>query len=143
MNEKRATIKTKALTYFLLFLAAMLIMTFASRAVYAYNLPRVTVSSVRYTKLVHQIKSSGVVQTSRSLPLIAIPELRIAEVCVKSGDVVEENNVLMKYDRAYLEDYIEKLSRQIEIDILTRSDYYTAQAWNSAEILTFQIEYNH
>ncbi|MGN0621662.1 MAG: hypothetical protein ACI4I9_07330 [Porcipelethomonas sp.] len=142
MNEKHITLKTKALRYFLLFLAAMLIMTFASRAIYAYQLPRVSITNMKNTTLNYQIESSGTVQTTKELPLIATPKLRVAEVCVKSGDVVEEDDVLMKYDTVYLEDYIEKLSRQIEIDTLTRSDYYTAQAWNSAKILTFQIEDN-
>lgn len=63
---------------------------------------------------------------------------KVAEVCVKNGDTVAERDVLLKYDTVYLEEYIANLSRQI--DTLTRSDYYTAQAWNSAKILTFQIE---
>lgn len=142
MNEKNTTLKAKALKYFLLFLAAMLILTFVSRAIYAYRLPRVTVSGIRNTTLNYQIKASGTAQTTKSLPLYAVPELRVAELCVKNGDTVAEGDVLLKYDTAYLEDYIAKLSRQIEIDTLTRSDYYTAQAWNSAKILTFQIEDN-
>ena len=84
----------------------------------------------------YHVEAYGTVQTTKELPLIPTPELRVAEVCVKSGDVVEKDDVLMKYDTTYLKDYIEKLSRQIEIDTLTRSDYYTAQAWNSAKILT-------
>lgn len=142
MNEKRITLKTEALKYFFRFLVVMLILTFASRAIYSYRLPRVTVKSIRNTTLNYQIKASGTAQATKSNPLIATPELRIAEVCVRNGDVVEKNDVLLKYDTAYLQDYLKKLSQQIEIDKLTRSDYYTAQAWNSAKILTFQIEDN-
>lgn len=140
MDEKQITLKTKALKYFLRFLAVMLVLTFASRAIYAYQLPRVSVTSMKYTTLNYQIKSNGTVQTTNELPLYAVPELRIAEVCVKNGDTVAEGDVLLKYDTTYLEEYIAKLSRQIEIDTLTRADYYTVQAWNSAKILTFQIE---
>lgn len=140
MDEKQITLKTKALKYFLRFLAVMLVLTFASRAIYAYQLPRVLVTSMKHTTLNYQIKSNGTVQTTNELPLYAVPELRIAEVCVKNGDTVAEGDVLLKYDTAYLEDYIAKLSRQIETLTLTRSDYYTAQAWNNAKILTFQIE---
>lgn len=140
MEEKQNTLKTKTLRYFLIFIAAMLIMTFISRAIYVYQLPRVTVTNMRFTALNYQIKSSGTVQTTNELPLYAVPELKVAEVCVKSGDTAKKDDVLLKYDTAYLEEYIAKLSRQIETDTLTRSDYYSAQAWNSAKILTFQIE---
>lgn len=140
MDEKQMIRKTKVFKYFLIFLTVMLVLTFASRAIYAYQIPRVSVTNMKNTTLNYQIKSSGMVQSTNERPLYAAPELRIAEVCVKDGDIVAEKDVLLKYDKAYLEDYITKLSRQIEIDTLTRSDYYTAQAWNSAKILTFQIE---
>lgn len=140
MDEKQNIIRTKALKYFLRFLTVMLVLTFASRAIYAYQLPRVSVTNMKNTTLNYQIESSGMVQTTKELPLYAVPELKVAEVCVKDGDTVVAGDILLKYDTAYLEDYIAKLSRQIEIDMLTRSDYYIAQAWNSAKILTFQIE---
>lgn len=142
MNEKQTTLKTKALKYFLLFLAAMAVLTFVSRGIYAYKLPRVTVTNMRNTTLNNQIKASGTAQASKEFPLYAVPELRIAEVCVKNGDTIANQDVLLKYDTDYLENYIEKLSQQIKADTLTRSDYYAAQAWNSAKILTFQIEDN-
>lgn len=140
MDEKQNTIKTKALKYFLRFLVVMMVLTFASRAIYAYQLPGVSVTKMKNGTLDYHVEAYGTVQTTKELPLYATPELRVAEVCVKDGDIVAEGDILLKYDAAYLEDYIAKLSRQIEIDTLTRSDYYTAQAWNSAKILTFQIE---
>lgn len=140
MDKKQITLKTKALRYFLKFLAVMLILTFVSRAIYSYYLPRVSVTNMKNTNLNYMIKTTGTVHTDREIPLYAVPELRVAEVCVRDGDTVSIGDVLLKYDTVYLEEYIEKLSRQIEIDTLTRADYYTAQAWNSAKILTFQIE---
>lgn len=140
MNEKQNTIKTNALKYFLIFLVVMLVLTFASRAIYAYQLPRISVTNMKNGPLDYFVQASGTVQTTKEFPLYAAPELKVAEVCVKDGDTVDEGDILLKYDTAYLENYIAKLSRQIEIDTLTRSDYYTAQAWNSAKILTFQIE---
>lgn len=142
MGEKQRFLKIKALKYFLIFLTVMAILTFASRAIYAYKLPRVKITNMKNTTLNYQINAFGTVQTSKEIPLYAVPELRIAEICVKKGDTIEKQDVLLKYDAAYLEDYIEKISQQIEIDTLTRSDYYTAQAWNNAKILTFQIEDN-
>lgn len=140
MDEKQNSIRTKALKYFLRFLLAMIVLTFVSRAVYAYRLPRVSVTSMKSSALDYHVEAYGTVQTTKELPLYAVPELRVSEVCVKVNDIVAEGDVLLKYDTAYLKDYIAKLSRQIEIDTLTRSDYYSAQAWNSAKILTFQIE---
>lgn len=142
MNEKQTDLKTKALKYFFLFLVAIAVLTFVSRGIYAYKLPRVTLTNMKNTTLNNQVKASGTVQSSKEIPLYAVPELRIAEICVKNGDTIANQDVLLKYDKDYLENYIEKLSQQIKTDTLTRSDYYTAQAWNNAKILTFQIENN-
>lgn len=123
MDEKQTIQKMKILKYFLLFLAAMLILTFVSRGIYAYHLPRVTISNMKNTTLDYQIKATGTVQTKSSLPLYAMPELRITKVYVKNGDIVEKGDMLLKYDTTYLVDYIAKLSKQIQIDTMTRSDH--------------------
>lgn len=140
MSRSKPEFKIRALKYFILFLTAMLIMTFVSRGIYAYKLPRVNSTNMRNTLLSYKIESCGIAETSRELPIVVLPDLRIAEVCVKNGDVVDVGDVILKYDEEYLKEYIHKLSIEIETDKLTKSDYNSASAWNSAKIIAFSIE---
>jgi len=142
MDKKRSDLRIKAFKYFLKFLAAMIVLTFVSRGVYAHQMPRVKIDYIRNAPLSYQFEAFGIIDTSRELPIYAMPDLLIEEVFVKSGDTVSVKDPILKYDENYLEKYIAEISRQIETDMLTRSDYYSAQAWNSAKILTMQIEDN-
>lgn len=139
MNEKMK-LKTKALRIFFIFLALMLILTFVSRGIYSYRLPRVSLTSITNQSISYTVKSYGTLESSKILPTYALSNLRIEEVCVKQGDTVAVDDVLLKYDTEYLEEYVRKLSRQIEIDKLTRADYYKAEAWNNAKIVDYSIE---
>ncbi len=140
MQENKKSYKTKALKYFIVFLCVMFVMTFVSRGIYAYRLPVVKSTAIRNTTLEHNVKSEGTIQGSRELPVTVLPDLRILQVYVKKGDTVNEGDALMQLDKPFLEQYISELSASIETDKLTRNDYYTAEAWNSAKILTYSIE---
>lgn len=142
MDEKQTARKTRALKLFLLFLAAMLILTFVSRSIYTDRLPRVTCVNLKRTALNHDILCSGMIETQQEQPVIALSGLRIAAVCVQQGDVVDTGTPLLQFDQTYLRDYIKTLSDQIAVDTLTRADYSASGAANSAKIMTFSIEAN-
>ncbi len=142
MDEKKTMFKAKALKYFFAFLIGMLVLTFVSRGIYTYQMPKISVTTLKNTTITHKIESSGVTVASNELPIVVLPELRISELYVKKGDILAKGDVLLKYDKEYLEDYIQKLNIEIEKDTLTRNDYYNAKAWNNAEIITYSIEDN-
>lgn len=202
MDEK-LSLKAKALKFFLLFLAAMIVLTFVSRGIYVYRLPRVSASNAENQSLSFTVNCSGILESSVKLPVVTLPDLRIAEVCVKSGDTAEagdkllqfdtgyleetirkleaeigseiESNpdlytearkipvftqpglrisevcvkrgasvnsgdILLRFDRTYLNEYICRLEAEMESDILTREDYYAAESYSAAEILTYSID---
>lgn len=140
MNEKQVFWRLKVLRYFLVFLTVMLAMTLVARGIYAYRLPQVKAGAMLHTALEYKVECSGTICAQNEIPVIATEGLRIAEICVKSGDTVHRRETILKYDTDYLKECIRKLEEEIAIDKLTRSDYYQAQAWNSAKILTYSME---
>ncbi len=140
MNENKKSYKTKALKYFIIFLLVMLVMTFVSRGIYAYRLPLVTTDIIKNTTLEHNVKCEGTVQGSHEMPVTVPADVRVLQVYVKKGDTVSIDTPLMQLDKQFLEEYISQLSVSIETDKLTRNDDYTAEAWNSAKILTYSID---
>lgn len=123
MDEK-LSLKTKILKYFLLFLAAMLVMTFVSRGVYTYRLPRVSASYAKNQSLSFTVNCSGTLESSVKLPVVTLPDLRIAEICVKPGDNAEAGDKLLQFDIDYLEETIRRLEAEIESEIENGSDLY-------------------
>lgn len=138
MKEK-TTYKNKAMKLFLLFLATMGIMSLVSRGIYASRIPKVSTVLIVNRALSFKIECSGTLETSKELPVFALPDLRISEICVRQGDKVEEGDVLIRFDSEYLEDCIKKLENELETDRLTRIDYGNAQAWNSIKILDISM----
>lgn len=134
MKEK-ITYKNKAMKLFLLFLAAMGIMSLVSQGIYASRIPKVSVVSIVNRSLSFKIERPGTLKSSKELPVFALPELRVSEICVRQGDKVVAGDVLIRFDSEYLEDCIKRLENEIETDRLTRLDYSSAQAWNSIKIL--------
>lgn len=139
-NNNKPTVKLKVLKYFLVFMFAMFVMTFISRDIYSSKLPMVTSVAVKNSTLGHDVKCNGTIKSSKEMPVYTLADLRIAEVCVKNGDIVNEGDVLMRLDKDYLQNYINTLAADIETDRLNREDYYKAEAWNSAKILTNSME---
>lgn len=138
MKEK-ITYKSKAMKLFLLFLAAMGIMSLVSRGIYASRIPKVRTVSMVNRALSFKVEYSGTLKTSKELPVFALPELRVSEICVRQGDKVEAGEALIRFDSEYLEGCIKRLENEIETDRLTRLDYSSAQAWNSIKILDISM----
>lgn len=117
-------IKNKAVKGFIVFLLFMFIMTFASRVIYAKNLPKVSVTAAKMQKINHAIKSTGSVKAQKNLPVIIPEGLRVNEVKVYAGDVVEMNQVLLTFDMTHLASKIKSEENEIEKLISESSDAY-------------------
>lgn len=133
---KKNTYKSKAIKLFLLFLIAMCVLSIVSRGVYASMIPKVKIVSIAPNQSIsYNMECIGNLETSRELPICVIPELRTEAIFVRQGDSVEAGDILLRYDKIYLESRIKHLENEIETDRLTRLDYGNAQAWNSIKIL--------
>ena len=115
--------KQRAVKAFLIFLAAMFVLTFASRAVYAAKLPKVTYTTLKYQKIPHTLKFSGNVDAVNKIP-VYIPEgLRVTAVKADCGDSVGRSNVIIQLDRRQLSDAIISLENQIELELGSAQTY--------------------
>ena len=66
-------IKKKAIKYFIIFLAVMLIMTFVSRMFYTECMPRVRVTQIKNHSIPHEYELNGVTEALKQQPVF-IPE---------------------------------------------------------------------
>ena len=120
MKEK---IKQRAIKYFLIFLAAMLILTFASRMLYTERMPRVNCMSVSRKSISHEFEYNGTVEALKSQPVFIPEGLRISELDVECGDRVIKNQTIMKLDMEYLHKKAAMLEKDIDEQLETASAY--------------------
>lgn len=99
MNEinrkRREWVKTAAI----IFLAVMLVLTFFSNTIMNYSLPEVAAQYVQSGTITAKIRGNGVVESSDPFNVMVKQTRKVMSVAVKSGDVVQQGDVLM-----YLED---------------------------------------
>ena len=120
MKEK---IKQRAIKYFLIFLAAMLILTFVSRMVYTESMPRVSCMQIKNQSISHELEYGGTVEALKSLPVFVPEGLRIAESYAECGDRVIKNQLIMKLDLEYLHHKAAMLEKEIAEQLETVSAY--------------------
>ena len=97
-------IKSRAVKLFLIFLGAMLAMTFVSRMVTTEKMPVVTTEGIKESSIVHKVKCSGSLTTERQTPVFVAEGLRVAEVFVKQGGRIGKGAHLMRLDKEYIAD---------------------------------------
>lgn len=118
----KQNIKQKSVKYFAGFLVFMLICTIVSRGIYAYQMPRVTLGASESRKLTHKIEAQAVTSAGSEHPLNLLPGLRIAEICVREGQKVEPQEVLLKIDMTDLEDLKKQSEEALAAAQATLSD---------------------
>ena len=99
MNEisrkRREWVKTAAI----IFLTVMLVLTFFSNTIMNYSLPEVAAQYVQSGTITAKIRGNGVVESSDPYNVMVKQTRKVMSVAVKSGDVVQQGDVLV-----YLED---------------------------------------
>lgn len=110
MKEK----KRKILTGFIIFLGIMWLCTLISRAVYAYQLPMVTVQKPDSKYVEHKVEAEGIVVAGGEIPVNFVSGLRLSGISVREGDRVEEGDLLFTVDLTDLQEIID--AKQQEID---------------------------
>ena len=125
--------KKKALKWFIYFIIFMFVMTVVSRGVYAYRLPKVTTDHLQIISLDHSIKGEGSVKENMEEAVVVLSDIRVSEVCVKEGDVIEEGTVLFKLDDDDLKEQIQLLQNDVATAKLQLSDLKANEALVAAE----------
>ena len=116
-------IKRKAIKYFIIFLAVMLIMTFVSRMFYTERMPRVRVTQIKNHSIPHEYELNGVTEALKQQPVFIPEGLRAAEVMVEEGDKVIKNQLIMKLDREFLHNKAALLEKEIKEELEQNSAY--------------------
>lgn len=89
-----------------IFLAFMLVCTLVSKGIYASRLPQVTVQKPKKMSINHEVKAVGNVKQGRELAVNVPGGLRVSEVMVIAGDLVEAGQTLFLLDSTYLKELI-------------------------------------
>ncbi len=91
---------------FLAFLVFMWLCTVISKSIYASKLPIVSTESVEQKYVEHIVKADGIVIAGEKRPVTALSGLRVENLAVQVGDLVEEGDVLFTIDMEDLADII-------------------------------------
>lgn len=125
--------KKKASKWFIYFIIFMFVMTIVSRGIYAYRLPKVTTDHPQTIFLDHSIKGEGNVKENKKEAVVVLSGIRVSEVCVKEGDVIEEGTVIFKLDDDNLKEQIQLLQNDVATAKLQLSDLKANEALAAAE----------
>lgn len=108
--------KERAVRYFGLFLAFMLICTIISRGIYAGRMPKVKTGSIETKALVHKIEASGTIVTKEEVPVMTEAGVLVEKLGVVEGQKVEPGDLLFQVETEDLKRILQQTDAQIETE---------------------------
>lgn len=90
------------------FLIIMWLCTLISKSIYAAKLPMVSTVSVQAKYVEHTVKAEGIVEVGAKRAVNVLGGLRVSELCVHTGDRVEEGDLLFRIDLEDLAVFLEE-----------------------------------
>lgn len=111
--------RKKVLAGFVSFLVFMWLCTLISKSVYASALPRVTVKKPEKRYIEHVVEAEGMIRAGGEKAIHVKSGLRVKDIFVHTGDMIESGTELFRLDTEDLEQVIEE--KKLEIAEL---DYY-------------------
>lgn len=126
--------KVRSVKFFIVFIVAMIILSFVSRMMYTSRMPKVTTTSIKSQALTHTLQASGMLEAKNKKPVFVSENLRVADICVGKGDQVKEGDVLFRLDQGYLNERIANLEKEIASDRRNTSE--TFQSANGTPVFT-------
>ncbi len=107
MNRK------KLLQWFVLFFAAMFLLTFLSRTVDSVSVAKVKVNSIQNQMITHGVSGTGKIEGTKELAIFAKEGQRISEIHIQEGQNVKKGDVLFQLSIETLEESIEEKKGEI------------------------------
>lgn len=107
--KKKRVIKIAAI-----FTAVMLFLTFFSKTLNNFLLPKVTCETPSGGALIKQVKAEGKVEAKKYDVFYAPEGIEILDVAVKTGDPVSKGQILMKLDVSQFESQLEDEKAKLE-----------------------------
>ncbi len=88
----------KWLKIFVIFLAVMWVCTIISKSIYVAQLPRVQVKTLEKKYIEHVVEGDGIVVAGGEQAVNVLPGLRVSNIKVQEGDLVEKGDLLFGID---------------------------------------------
>ena len=114
--------KDKVKNIAIIFLSAMLVLTFFSNSILNHSLPEVATQYVRYDTITEKVRGSGTVTADDPYKVVIKDSRTIESVAVKAGDTVTKDQVLF-----YLEDSESEELKKKEEEIKAKEDELSKQ----------------
>lgn len=111
--RKSPSVRAKALRALAGFLGLMLLFTLLSRAADELTIPRVSLQTPEPRTIDRKITASGKVEETSASSVTTVPGLRVAEISVKAGEKVEENQPLFTLDVGDLKEKLESAREEL------------------------------
>lgn len=118
----RKTVKSRAVRYFGGFMVFMLVCTAVSRGIYAYQLPQVIQGKAERKTITHKIEAEGIIEAAAEKPVTAPEGIRVEEICVTTGESVEEGSVLFYLELADVTQISQRIGNELAVEKLKLSD---------------------
>lgn len=96
------------------YVAGMIALTIIAKIADSFMMPEVMIGSFEQMSLQYPVKISGEVQTESVEAVYGTEELRVGEVAVQEGDLVQRGDVLFTYDMEFLEQKIDDSEKELQ-----------------------------
>ena len=113
MKKRKINKKQLAAGALAAFFLLMAVCTVLSRTAASMVVPKVTTGQVQEGKLQVQIQGKGTVETKQERLVPLQSGLRV-EWVLPAGTAVKKDEVLLRYDKSYLQEHIEKKQAEIK-----------------------------
>ncbi len=97
----------------IIFIIALLLLTFFSNTIMNYSLPEISTVTVSRGSVSEKVRCQGTVEVSKDIDVTVSGERVVKEVLVEDGDEVKEGDVIMTFD-ASANDAIAEAERDLE-----------------------------
>lgn len=96
-----------------IFLVVMLVFTLISRSAYTLSLPQVETTKLAAMPITHRVNLDGILGANEKVIVPVQMGIMISAVFVKDGDMVEEGQLLFRYDHEALDEQITQASAAV------------------------------
>lgn len=124
-----------------IFLTAVIVCTILSRFASSLLTPHIETTKATTQKIEHTVVATGTIEVSKEVPVYIYPGVLVDEVMVKTGDKVEVNAPLIKYNPDALQTLYDEASLQMELYNVRQENIFDTRELN-ASITKCQREIN-
>lgn len=124
-----------------IFLIVVIVCTLLSRFASSLLTPHIETTKATNQKIEHTVVATGTIEASKEVPVYIYPGVLVDEVMIKTGNKVEVNTPLIKYNLDGLQTLYDDMSLQMELYTAQKETIFDTRELN-ASITKCQQEIN-